>query len=440
MSNSPADRLDRLAAESNVATLDAPAPQSADKRSGPCCEKCGAPFKSDLVSVCNRCGWYASLNQYIEVDKDYEAFQNDDCTAERAQTSHAKVWMSLLPPWSWILIATVLVIVAESVYALFFTDGEVRMVWSVIQLFIGLAAFIGCHLFNFLVAATEDTDVGFLDVVVKPLGLWLRALRNLPRRLWVADGALGGATAVLMSVLVIGSLPYEMLFEGTGKKKSNILASMVKQAQKLPAGGNGGNLSEMVNGASSGGGGGADNLEDAVGDFAGRDLNFEEGNGAAPGNSSDVPSSSDGAVAGADAGDEADEKKPKQAKYEKVGGVRPKLACVILGYRLDAQGRISDLVLGATHDDKLAYAGIVATPADDASLIDLVDDLERSQIPQPYLPLYVQANWVLPKFVCQVNYDERESDGRLIDIQWEKLRGTLAQPVYRPPSMSAARQ
>ena len=95
---------------------------------------------------------------------------------------------------------------------------------------------------------------------------------------------------------------------------------------------------------------------------------------------------------------------------------------------------IEALILGASHDDKLAYAGIVTPPADDASLIDLVDDLEQSQISTPDIPLYVEAHWVKPKYVCQVNYLKREADGRLIDIQWEKLRGTLTQQIYARPA------
>ena len=41
---------------------------------GVCCEKCNAPLVSDLVSICRRCGWYANLNQCIEVGQQWEAF------------------------------------------------------------------------------------------------------------------------------------------------------------------------------------------------------------------------------------------------------------------------------------------------------------------------------------------------------------------------------
>jgi hypothetical protein len=411
-------------AEADVAVLE-PSEASEDvKSTGRCCEKCGAPSKSDLVTVCRRCGWYPSLNRFVELDQDFEALHEDtpEDGQPRPKQSHLQVWASLLPRWSWILIATVLAIVAESLVARFVTeaDSSERMRWSVIQLAIGVAVFLGCHIFNFLVSATEDAEVGFLDVFIKPFALWLRAMRNLPRRLWVTDGALAGATAAAMSILVIGSIPYDSMFDWGGKaKKPNLLASVVKNAQKIPGQGSGGNLAEAVGGVPANGGG-SDNLEDAVGDLAGQDLPTEGSAGE-----QDISDAGDG-------NDKNDEL--AKAKQDANPDERHKIVCVILGYRLDAQRHISALVLGAPHDDKLAYAAVVTTPPDDATLIDLVDDLERSQVLQPAVPTYVQATWVRPEFVCQVDYQVRETDGRLIDAKWEKLRGTLQAPVFARPA------
>jgi hypothetical protein len=411
-------------AEAAVAVLEPSEVSEDTKSTGPCCEKCGAPSKSDLVTVCRRCGWYPSLNRFLEVDQDFEAVhdKSPDDDQPRPKQSHLQVWASLLPRWSWILIATVLVIVAESIVARFVTEADSyeRMRWSVIQLAIGVVAFVGCHIFNFLVSATEDAEVGFLDVFIKPFALWLRAMRNLPRRLWVTDGALAGATAAAMSVLVIGSIPYDALFDWGGKpKKQNLLAEVVKKAQKLPGqDGNNGSLAETVGGAN--GGGGNDSLEEAVGqitDQAGiTDPDGEEGQGAA---------------ANQDVAPAADEPTPEDRK---------KLVCVILGYRLDSKNQIAALVLGANHGDKLAYAGVVNPPSDDASLIDIVDDLKQLQIAEPHLPLNLQANWVKPEYVCQVTYEKREPDGRLVDVQWEKLRGTLSLPVFARPAPTTSNQ
>ncbi len=65
---------------------------------GPKCEKCEAPIKSDAVTVCRRCGWYPRLNQFVEVDQDWEVYDDEaGPTAEVAKPSHVAVWLNLLP-------------------------------------------------------------------------------------------------------------------------------------------------------------------------------------------------------------------------------------------------------------------------------------------------------------------------------------------------------
>jgi ATP-dependent DNA ligase len=115
---------------------------------------------------------------------------------------------------------------------------------------------------------------------------------------------------------------------------------------------------------------------------------------------------------------------------------RHKMVCVILGYRLDSKRQVTALILGANHQDKLSYAGVVNPPAEDASLIDIVDDLEQLQVAEPHLSLDMPAIWVKPEYVCQVSYATREPDGRLVDVKWEKLRGSLRMPFFARPASS----
>jgi hypothetical protein len=239
MSTSYDDSLISNENEAAMAVLEPQVDASSGQKPGPCCEKCGVPSEFELVTVCRHCGWYPNLNRFVDVDQDFEAANVN--ASQSVQTpkprSHLEVWMSLLPRWSWILIITVLVIVVESIIALFVTEAESsgRLLWSVCQLVVGVAVFLACHVFNFLVAASEDSDVGFLDVCIKPVALWLRAFRALPNRLWVTDGALAGATATAMSILVIGSIPYDALFDWGGTaKKQNLTAKMVEKTQQVP--------------------------------------------------------------------------------------------------------------------------------------------------------------------------------------------------------------
>ena len=205
---------------SATATLDpCDAPDATDNSDwdGPRCEKCDAAMKSDVVTVCRHCGWYASLGTYVEVDQDYEVF-GDHAQAEIApqpQPSHLQVWLNLLPRWAWILVGTTAAIVAESVVVRLATPGEtsLRTYWSLTQLVAGMLTFAGCHIVNMFVVAGDDRDIGVADLLIKPLKLWMRTVAALPTRLWVANGAVNGVTAGLMSLVVIGGMPYERFWD-----------------------------------------------------------------------------------------------------------------------------------------------------------------------------------------------------------------------------------
>ena len=59
--------------DSAVATIEQDTqPNEANEWTGPRCEKCEAPLKSDVVTICRKCGWYASLGTFVEVDPNWE--------------------------------------------------------------------------------------------------------------------------------------------------------------------------------------------------------------------------------------------------------------------------------------------------------------------------------------------------------------------------------
>jgi hypothetical protein len=106
-----------------------------------------------------------------------------------------------------VIIASVFVVVIESVAARFTApaDSWIRTTWSLSQLAIGLFAALGCYIFNFLAIVADDAEVGLLDLLLKPLKLWGRALEHLPARLWVVNTAVSGVTAAVLSVLVLAA-------------------------------------------------------------------------------------------------------------------------------------------------------------------------------------------------------------------------------------------
>lgn len=350
-----------------------------DTWSGPRCEKCAAPIKSDVVTVCRQCGWYPSLGQFVEIDQDWETECDDDSQkpVDQPRPSHAEVWMNLLPWWAWVLIGTVGIIVVESVAVRLLTPaaGGLRMTWSVAQLFLGLFALVACHFFTFVVAVADDAEVGALDFILKPIKLWIRAAKELPRRLWVADAALAGLIGVIMSIVVIGALPYERLWDWGFEKppEQNLMGAVMSRMKKLE--------SED----------GADNLEGAVNDFAGSQDQLLE-----PGASKPAPP------------------KPRET-----------VDCVIIGYRLDAEGKLSSLILASAFKRQLAYAGYVTPQMPEDELAELAEKLTAAKTDQPFLTIHTSGYWVKPKYSCRVSYTKRSDSGRLLDPQWEEMLGTL---------------
>jgi ATP dependent DNA ligase C terminal region len=359
-----------------------PASDDADQAEqlGPMCEKCEAPLKSDGVTICRSCGWYPSLGICVEVDPDWETEnETSDCSQAEPRTSHLEVWLNLLPRWAWIIIASVAGVVVESIVGRLITPAEMgglRTTWSLTQLGVGMFVFAICHIFNFLTLIASDSSVGFLDILSRPLKLWMRTAERLPQRLRLVNTAACSLTAALMSVLVIGALPYERLWDWGFEPpvKQNLMGAVMNQAKKLESGK------------------GADNLEDAVGDFAGSQ-NLEP---------AELPT--------------APPEKPRE-----------RADCVILGYETNRDGQLTTLVVGSAHRGKLVFAGKVHPELDEAELSDLLANLESIKSNTPFLPMQSDsAVWVQPKYTCRVSYSEKARGGQLREMKWDRLGGTMS--------------
>jgi hypothetical protein len=192
--------------------------------------------------------------------------------------------------------------------------------------------------------------------------------------LWVADAAACGVTAVVMSMLVIGGLPYERLWDWgfQAPVKQDLMGAVMDRARQL----------DSRNGA--------DNLEDAIGDFAGNgDL---DGDGI-PDDQPQIP--------------------------------REKADCVILGYQVDRDDRLSSLVLGAVHKKKLSFVGRVTPEMPKGDLDDLLAKLKSIPAKQAFIVMEAEATWVQPIYACRVTYGEKLKSGKLRDVKWEQMLGPI---------------
>jgi hypothetical protein len=241
---------------------------------------------------------------------------------------------------------------------------------------VGVLVALSCHIFNFVVLAAEDADFGVMDIFLKPLKLWIRAVHHLPTRLWVVNSAACGVTAVLMSILVIGALPYERLWDWgfQAPVKQDLMGAVMDRAKQL----------ESHNEAGS--------LEEAIGDFAGTQDELLNG------------------------------EPPKPAKP------RSKADCVVLGYLVDRDGRLETLLLGVAHRSRLIYAGRVAPELPDGERRELLAALEPIKRRDPFIRMETKATWVEPKIACRVTFGERLKNGQLRDIQWDSTLGSIVVP------------
>ncbi len=342
-----------------------------------CCEKCSAALTNDAVQICRRCGWYASLNTFIELDQAWEtAFEEPQDTEPEFKPTDLGGWLRLVPRWGWVIIGSTLMIVVESVVACLATGGSIRTTWSLAQLALGAVIAIGCHAFNFLQLAANDSDIGLLDLVLKPMRLWIQRCGNLPRGLRLVNSAACGLMMIFGAVVIIGAIPYERLWEcgPKGPARHELMGAVVNRMTELTR--DDGNKS----------------LEGAVADFA--------GNAAA-----DTPHH-DG---------------PRDVPKEGF-----KADCVILGYTLDKAGDLFDLVLGAANHGKLVFAGRVTPKISDSDAKDLVASLKSITVSKPFIPLSAgSALWVKPQLTCRVKSQKQSEEGQLQNPEWDRLLGTM---------------
>lgn len=367
------------AGESNVAVLDNDDSQSTAPANaiGPCCEKCHAPLKSDVVAICRQCGWYPSLGTFVEVDPDWETATDDTAPAKpQPKPTHLQVWAGLIPRWGWIMIASALFVVAESVATRLLTpDGSsLRTTWSIGQLLVGFVAAVGCHLLNFFLQVSDNADTGMLDIFLRPLRLWTRTCSGLPKRLWLVNSPICGVVAVAMSLFVIGGIPYDRLWDWGFKQppKQNLMGAVMDRVKEME------------------GKDGADNLEDAVKDFAGTE-NVDAKNS------------------------KKEEDKPRQ-----------NADCIILGYQLDNDGKLSSLVLGTAYHSQLVLAGTVTPKLSERESQELLESLQAIKADHPFITVNtISAFWVQPQYTCRVTSTEQRKDGKLKEPEWDQLLGTM---------------
>ena len=350
-------------------------------REGPICSHCKKPLPQKKMSVCPNCGYYAALGIVIDLDQQWEQLANAQTDASAPgqvasqPKSHLQIWIDLVPTWGWMLLGSNLAILVVSALArLALPSGGIRTMWSVTQLFLGIAAVLTCHVIVYLAAISEDASLGMLDIVLKPIKLWKETLRALPKTLRLTTASTGGLSAVVGSMLIIGGLPYAVLLDWGFKQppKQDLMGAIMARAQEVGVDDDG-------------------NLEDAMNEFA-----------------------NEAGVTG---------------EGEKDQGPKLRADCLVIGYTSTGKNpeRVTSLVLARERFGKLIYVGTIRGSFDD-ELHQLAADFRKISRQQPFvfIPIAIDANWVQPYYTCRVKYaKEDQATGKLERIQYDTILGKI---------------
>jgi hypothetical protein len=368
--------MSQLSAPS-VGTLEPQAGVPLDAWDGPRCEKCEAPINPDQL-VCKSCGYYASLGIFVEIDSQWEAVAGGGSRPQAQESAIATLHRSI-PAWAWWLLTFNLAIVIASVVARFTLpdEGSLRTYVSVTMFIAGVATAILCHATCFVLASTTDVDMGLLDMVVNPLKGWVRVWRQLPKKLWLVLSGSCGVTSSLCAALIIGGIPFHVLLDWNFKQppKQSLMGAVMAQAQKAP--------------------GGKDNLEEAIGDLAGK-----------------------AGVTG----------EPIAQKPKAKAKARQTAECLVIGYKLDDRGNLAQLLLAMKHKGKLTYCGYVMPRLDPKEERELLARFGQFPATRSFVPTDKDGVWIQPRFTCRVTYTEANEKGRLSEIEWDTLMAELNVP------------
>lgn len=375
------------------ATLPPPSDSVADNAAdtedqGPVCEKCG--FVT-TAAACPKCGWYASVGVFVEIDEKFEAVTNaqaapadGEAPAEQSApeqpewAAHVEVWKSAIPVWGWLMLGTTGGVLAAAIGArLALTQApEWHTTVGVAGLLVGIMVAVTAHVTSFIFASSEDADMGVADLLIKPFKSWKAIAAELPERLWLANTLNVGVTTTLSAALIVGGIPYERLLDwGFKPRAKQTLVSMIaEQAAKAP-------------------GSGSDSLEGAMGDFAGKA-----------------------------AGDLEGDKKPEPAKP------RTKLECLVIGYQLDKEGALVKLLLAADNGGKLKYIGAVRPKLDADEEAKLLERFAASAAARPLVKTTESGVWLRPRFMVSATYTEWPEGRRPRDLTWDAMMDEVKLP------------
>jgi hypothetical protein len=343
---------------------------------GAACPNCQAPLANGQT-LCRKCGFYATLNTFVEVEPDSAA---NAAEASAEPKSHLQVWKSVIPPWGWGLIGGVLVLLVISFVGRFFAPSQSsRAIWTYAQFAIGVIALIVAHVLCYLFAIMLDSTLNVLDIVLKPVAVWTPSIHDLPKSFKRVALGTWGLSAAVFAALVVGGVRYDEIIDWgkvPPKKKKKPAVSVPIDSQDTDK-----------------------SMEEALDEFT---------------NNAGVTAQN---------GDDS--------KLDK--GNRQKMArCLIIGFTPHRESDFDSLILAIEEDGKWRYAGVVneGIPVEVRSTLNR--RMRTSLRSKPVIPCELNGFWVNPKLMCTVWYEDWTEEGRFKRPFFDKVQPDFQPPQRRP--------
>jgi hypothetical protein len=335
------------------------AKRAAVPKPGEACPDCGSKTPWGGQTWCPDCGYYPRLNTRLAPEVSSPPAENPQPAGLLAAT----------PQWAWALGGGVLAIAALSavVGQSLPEEGSARMWWSLGQVAVCVIALGVAHGSAFVKALAFSTKFGPFDFLMKPIGIWQPALRELPEgawRLWCGSWGLAGIASALV---LVGGLRYSALFDDWGFKQranKNLVHAVTEQARQKREGG-------------------ADSLQGALDEFTGKE----------------------------------DEEKKKQALAKLLAA-----DCIVVGYAKAGQDDFAALVLATLVDGKLrCVARISARDIPQEARAEIGPRLAGLERKDPFVETTQTATWLEPTLMCRLRFKKWGTGDEMVDPQFESL-------------------
>lgn len=328
------------------------------------CQKCNYPLED--FAVCPSCGYYSKLAQFVDIDHQMEGFV-DEAAEETEQPFR-------LPKWSYLTIAgSVAVIVEAMTLAILLPTNSVdRFACSLLHLIVGLVMVIVAQVRATFLTLMDDLDTNVVDCICSPPRTWGAVIRRLPESSWFFHLLCIGALSVLMSLLVLRTIPYGAIFgtEPAPKLKPSILQKVL---------------------------GAASDAEES-------DESLQESLEAL-----------------------SEEEQAKKNAEEAISDETITARCTVIGYSVsgsDAE-KVRTVVVATSSLNpfsKSRWRILGSVPVlDDELAVSMFSKLSQRVRETPVFPSELKATWVKPAYRCEVTYQEQGKERTPVNLELTKV-------------------